>query len=611
MNDEAERGPEGQGDTATPRPKSRGSRRWLVRIGAGFGLFVLVSGLLLAFAEHHTAQPGFCASCHIMEPYYASWEKDIHGGQLGIACVDCHYAPGERSTVSAKLRGLSQLTSYFSGRYGATRPRAHVAQESCLTSNCHGDGQFMDKELQVGTVRFRHSRHLERTDEDNTKYLARLAVLKEELGATVGTERFPVLEETARQSRPYEDRIQSLTLLSRQWGIEIDPVVLAEYTELEHRGVRIAQLQSIQCTDCHGYNTKETVAGAAHGQEHFRVQQSSCFTCHFNNQGFNVGTAECMKCHTPPRTEIAIHEQLDESLREKLGGSKLGQEQVKMDHSDIIARKIDCRSCHADVILGDSIVSRRDCERCHDQATFYADWKSPLSTTEVTRYHELHVPQQRAKCLDCHTQIRHKLEPDGGALGNGGFLLSSMTECAHCHPNHHEDQVKLLLGRGGESVPKSDPNVMFGARTNCYGCHTEHQAVNGQQVLAATVSACVACHGEEYVQTFEQWKEILETTLKDTEDAFANVNSALDAAKTMTAEQRAEALKLLGSAERDLDLIRRGKGVHNITYALQILDAVTSRCSEVEQMIPAAAPIAEEGVEAQENAVPQPEPDSP
>src|SRR5262245_61035565 len=95
--------------------------RWMRRLGLTVLTLVILAGALLAFGEHRTSQPQFCGSCHIMEPYYATWQADLHGGKLEVACVECHYAPGERTTIQAKLRGLSQVASYVSGRYGASR----------------------------------------------------------------------------------------------------------------------------------------------------------------------------------------------------------------------------------------------------------------------------------------------------------------------------------------------------------------------------------------------------------------------------------------------------------------------------------------------------------
>ena len=300
---------------------------------------VVLGVVMLGAAEYYTAKPNFCASCHIMEPYYESWKKDAHGGHFNVACVDCHYAPGERTTINAKLRGLSQVVSYFSGRYGQTRPRAYVAQESCMTSNCHGDGQFMDKPLKIGTVEFKHSKHLKHSEGDEQPHRDRLAVLTRQLQETLGTERFAEMHTLARQTGPAETRDAAMARLAANWDVKIDRPLLAEFSRLEHRAVQIAQRQSLQCTDCHSSGIQTTTAFQTKGQAHFRVQESSCYTCHFKNQGFNTGTSECMLCHTPPQGTITVHEELPEAVRERLGAPALGKEPVRMDHTQIVARK--------------------------------------------------------------------------------------------------------------------------------------------------------------------------------------------------------------------------------------------------------------------------------
>ncbi|MFI5455949.1 MAG: cytochrome c3 family protein [Isosphaerales bacterium] len=580
MSQQPDQNPGVEGGTPPRRRRFRRFRRWLIGFGIGLGVLAVLGGTFIGVAEHYTAQPNFCASCHVMEPYYTTWKQDIHGGRLGIACVDCHYAPGERTTLTAKLRGLSQVTSYFSGRYGKTRPRAHVAVESCMTSACHGDGSFMDKPLQVGTVTFRHSKHLKHTAQDEQPARDRLAALTKQLEQQLGRERFAQLNDAARQIGPAEERADAMSRLCQQWNVKVDRQVLAEFFQLEHRTVRISQLHSLQCVDCHANNVQSLAPAITGGQHHFRVQKSSCYTCHFNNQAFNTGTAECMRCHTPPQKTITVHDQLRKDVREKLGRSDLGQKAVRMDHSEIVARKVDCRSCHADVIVGDAVVTSRDCERCHDQPRFFADWRTPLTTDLVVGYHKVHVPQQRAKCLDCHSQIQHQLAPSGEQLAGTGFLSTAMADCTRCHSNQHRDVLKLLVGRGGETVPKSDPNVMFGARTNCYGCHTEREKTEGKDVLVATQRACVTCHDEQYLQTFEQWKQAMETSLSDARQAFQKAHDTLVKATAAPPEARAKAEELLASAKADLSLIRRGNGVHNITYALQLLDGVSARCSD-------------------------------
>jgi nitrate/TMAO reductase-like tetraheme cytochrome c subunit len=90
-------------------------------------------------AEYYTSQPSFCGSCHIMTTYYDSWKKSKHGEE-GIACVECHYAPGEKRTLKAKFKGLGQLFSYLSVGDTEVRTPTIVSDLSCITSKCHPKG---------------------------------------------------------------------------------------------------------------------------------------------------------------------------------------------------------------------------------------------------------------------------------------------------------------------------------------------------------------------------------------------------------------------------------------------------------------------------------------
>lgn len=573
--------PQQTADKSDPQPRRGRLKRWLVRITITVGILAVLFGSGVGVAEYRTSQPGFCASCHIMEPYYESWQADLHGGKLEVACVECHYAPGQRTTVKAKLRGLSQVASYFSGRYGTTRPRAHVSNASCLTSKCHGDMKFMDTSIRLGTVEFTHANHLRRSDEQEEPNLARLAELESALRELAGEERFSELQAAVQQAGPAEQRYEQLVSLSRKWDVPAERDQLVEFSQLSHRKVRLAQLDSLQCTTCHMYQSDRadlTDGGSSH---HFTVQTTTCYTCHFNNEGFNTGTASCLLCHDPPAKEITIHKELGPEASKQLDAPQLQAKPVTMNHEEILARNVDCVACHADVASEDSVVSRRDCERCHDQPRFFADWNPTLALDVVARYHSVHVPEQRAKCLDCHSEIKHRLVHEDEVEQPGTFLAAALANCTHCHPNHHTDQVKLLLGKGGQGVAASEPNPMFGARTNCYGCHSEAATgAKGHPVLTGTEATCVACHGEGYASLFEQWKAGVEFTLEDAQQAYDNARKALEEKTDAMPEARKKAERLLAVAEADLNLVKRGNGIHNVTYSIELLDSVTTHAQQ-------------------------------
>jgi len=586
----ADEKPSDPNQATPPPPKATWGRfavRWLKRIAITAAVLIVVSVVALVIADHKTSQPEFCGSCHIMKPYYESWHADVHGGKLGVACVECHYAPGERETFMAKMRGLSQVTSYVSGRYGAGRPRAHVDNRSCLTSKCHGDMAFMDRELPLGTVKFVHAKHLQFDKKKEEVKAKELGDLTQALTKLVGSERFGKLQEAAVEAVPAKQQLDRLTKMTVDWNVKVEASKLERFSQLHHWQVRVAQLTDLQCSTCHSYGAPEKkpflelggprAKEKAHADHHFSVKTTACFTCHFNNEGFNTGTTTCLLCHTLPTKEILVHS----PEKDPKAKAEFPKQMVRMDHHTILQRKVDCIACHADVASENAPVTRRDCERCHDRPDYFQKWTKPLTLEVVKQYHAIHVPEQRAKCLDCHSEIHHQLVRGLTPQGHPQFLSAGMANCSHCHPNHHAEQLQLLSGAGGVGVPKGDPNLMFGSRTNCFGCHikqvtTEHGGVT----MRGAINGCVACHGDTHNKTFDQWKRGLKVVLEDAEEAFDGAKKMLDKAKDLDAETQKKAAELLNAAKADLRLVKTGNGVHNVMYSIALLDSVTARCQQ-------------------------------
>jgi len=455
-----------------------------------------------------------------------------------------------------------------------------------MTAKCHGDQRFMDKAIEIGSVRFTHAAHLQLKQESLESVQQELGDLSQTIRAAVGDEQFASLQAAAHESGPHDTRVDKLVSLASASSMAVSRSELEKFSQLSHRKVRTAQLADIQCTNCHAYGSDQGKQEGASPAHHFSVSTTSCYTCHFNNEGFNTGTNTCLMCHKQlPAGEIVVHKELTAAEGQKLQSPELAAKTVKMNHQAILERGVDCASCHADVALEDSQVTKRDCQRCHDQPSYFDQWKEPFTLELVAHYHKVHVPQQRAKCLDCHSVIHHQLirEQPGE---QAGFLSSVMSNCTHCHPSHHRQQLDLLSGVGGTSVTKSAPNMMFGSRTNCFGCHTQLTADDhAGNVLQATLKGCIACHGDRHTETFEKWKLGLELVQTDAEEAFAKARKALDESKDLPAETRSKAEELLSSAKADLQLVQRGNGMHNVTYAMEVLDSVTQRAQQTSALL--------------------------
>jgi nitrate/TMAO reductase-like tetraheme cytochrome c subunit len=562
-------------------------RRLAKRLIITIVVFLVLGVALVTVAEHETSKPEFCGSCHVMKPYYESWHKDIHGGKLEVACIECHYAPGERSTLNAKLRGLSQVASYFSGRYGSSRPRAHVSNLSCLTSKCHGDLQFMDKEIPIGaTVKFVHAKHLGPDQKKQEAAEKALKDLTQSLGKRLDKQHLDKLEELARECIPAQERDERMADVVKEAGADIPMHELVAFSQYHHLSVRLAQLANLQCTNCHSYGgpdvaRKPMVAGNQASTHHFSVKTTTCFTCHFTNEEFNSGTGTCLNCHTLPTKPIVVHPELKPADSAKLKTPELAKQTIQMDHQAMLKRNVNCIACHADVARENSTVTKRDCQHCHDRPEYFAKWQQPASLDLAKYYHALHVPEQRAKCMDCHTEIHHQLVHGSNGNGPPAFLSAVMTDCAACHPNQHAAQIELLSGMGGVGVAKGDPNMMFGLRTNCLGCHTQQATTkHGAAVLKGAVEGCVACHGDRHRDTFKKWKQGLELSLADADEAFQKATKALEKAKEISPEARSKVTTLLAGARADLQLVKNGNGVHNVMYAMELLDSITRRCQQ-------------------------------
>jgi nitrate/TMAO reductase-like tetraheme cytochrome c subunit len=457
--------------------------RWLLLHAALLlATFLLLLVLMVGAAGWYTSRPAFCNSCHIMEPYYRSWQESNH---KEVSCIECHFAPGFGGKIRGKLLGLVQLTKYVTQSEGP-RPAAEVPDASCLRSGCH-ETRLLSGRVEYQGVHFDHTPHLG-----------------------------------------------------------------------ERRG------KQLRCTSCHS----QIVQG-----KHMAVTTSTCFLCHFKDQPFNEGLAACTRCHQIPTKTFAV------------GGG------VQFTHDLAYRKGVDCASCHVDVIRGKGEVPRERCLLCHNR-------KSDLEQIDKHEFmHKKHVEEHGIDCLSCHLRIEHSKDEQRLAHAAG--------DCASCHPDHHQEQIKMFEGINGKTAPGHAGGMMV-SRVTCRTCHrVKEVSPTGTVLWKASAQVCSMCHEPSEVERLRSYHEALRAALPEMQSSLLVARKALSEAK-LAEDRRAAIAKDFDRLQSDLDFVRKGNDIHNIHFASELvrelLEQLSRLCRELKapepkvQLPPAAVPMSKPAV---------------
>ncbi len=311
---------------------------------------------------------------------------------------------------------------------------------------------------------------------------------------------------------------------------------------------------NLRCTSCHA----QLVQG-----KHLTVHEINCFICHYYKAGpkgeedcISCAIGGCTSCHVEPKGDIKVK-----------GWS--------FNHRKYIARGVACEKCHLSVVQGDGHVPEGKCLECHNEPLI-------LSTKYASPFmHKKHVTDHKIECSSCHTPLRHEI----GAIPTMAHLPSN---CDKCHSRDmHLGPRDFYRGTGGIGVPDS-PSLMFTANVDCIACH--RRAEESKAALHTTRyadrvigEACVSCHGEGFDDTLKQWKTLLSRGENETNQRIFNVQKILyDFEKTNgNTSSFKKAQNLLNEARHNYSFLLLGKGVHNIEYAFQLLNAANNKTEQV------------------------------
>ena len=301
--------------------------------------------------------------------------------------------------------------------------------------------------------------------------------------------------------------------------------------------------KQLRCTSCHS----QIVQG-----QHMAVTFSTCFLCHFKGMPFNEDLAACTNCHQIPTKEY------------DLGGD------VKFTHELAYKKGVDCANCHADVIRGTGDVPRERCAVCHNREGDLA------RRSDHEFMHQKHVAEHKINCLNCHLKIEHSLDKDR--------LIHFAEDCQSCHPQHHQEQIQMLQGKGSQ-IMLGSAGEMTVSRLGCPSCHQVRKvSPSGTVLWKASVQVCATCHEASQVKELQSYHTSLRSSLADIKEGIARVRKALEA--TTIEPDRLKAITTeLDKIQHDLDFLRAGNDIHNIHFASKLeghlLDRVVVICKEL------------------------------
>ena len=502
----------------------------------GYALALVVGVSLVAgyAAVEMSSAPVFCGSCHIMKPYYDSWQASSHDQ---VKCVDCHIAPGLFSEVEKKYEAVSMVARYFTGTYGDA-PWAEVDDSACL--ECH-ERRLLQGEQLFGSVHFDHRPHLvelrrgkklrctschsQIVQGSHITVTSTTCTLCHFAGATPG-------EGTAECTSCHD-----LGLLAGVHEEAPDPARPSPHAMPDH--AEVARL-GMDCQSCHP--PPPATAG--------RVPRERCLTCHNSperlaayDDGEGLHRAhvtdhkvECTNCHleidhSPERHATveagscgSCHGGLHSAQHALYAGT--GGVGVEPRPAAMFTAGVRCEGCHrADLPgHGDGPTATADelaCMSCHGPGvrTVLGGWKRTVEERSRGLRRQL---DRTARALPAAALEPVEANLELVELGHGVHnvpysldLLEAAHErlnaarrergltqlavpwtwpdfdsaCLDCHAGI-ESAAARVFGRRFEHAPH-----VLGAGLECESCHATHEARDaGAEALQLVAGDCNACH---------------------------------------------------------------------------------------------------------------------
>lgn len=415
-----------------------------------------------------------------MDEQFEAWKNNRHHAQnnkagLQAECIDCHFLPGEKTSLKAKYEGARHLFAYLYDPEAPLPIRPKIPDGACLQSGCHAKAEFEEKEVTFAEkARFKHKVHFSDKALDGQEltcdtchfkvtaekhfevpkdicYLCHLKLESptlEKAAAPASSQQAEIISFVGRPSIDFNegpsrcDICHIIPTKSLQAQIKTDDAITKPIT---HQSIKDA---GVACESCHF----EVVKG--HGEiETGNVVSNGCLTCHNRSEALlskasdgklmhdshvNGNKADCFDCHNviehKNRTDhldfvredcLLCHEDQHKYQKLLLAGTPINPDVSATPHL-MFKVNVNCMGCHLNKTVSRGHSVRKGapgtCVACHtnEHRKMVADWQKQVDD-EVEAAEEV-----EAEALQALEQAEGKLAAD--KLSEASALISRGTE---------------------------------------------------------------------------------------------------------------------------------------------------------------------------------------
>lgn len=345
------------------------------------GVVVILLVFFFTASNVDSLNPVSCVKCHVIEPYYYTWQNSPHAA---ISCDKCHVEPGQ-SIVTTKLQRAKEWFVYKTGDVQLPiQGSRDISSETCL--QCHSKNRVITPNSDVRSDF--HAEHLG-------------------YGTSCVDCHYEVAHTGMRKKKPFEYSEKAMEAFKN-----------VEYSDFG--------LTKTSCLECHDGKRVTYSCDACH--ENTSIPESHDLASFPNKHGAYVreDVGECIRCHTGfGKARDPQGETLPEITRnakfcvECHEGNRPASHNSRWSVWHKLPGKTNfdgCLVCHdwetpQDTADASSIVT---CATCHDATPGGHDNKRWFYDHKITVEQEGSVGcfscHGANSCLDCHTKEQVSLK---------------------------------------------------------------------------------------------------------------------------------------------------------------------------------------------------------